>query len=178
MEFIRVGDKLLSKEKLYRSIDRILSLRASGASQQETADQVGVDRTFVSRLETLAEVRKGGRLAVIGFPISNKHELLQVCQDFGVDYTFLMTDKERWDFVQSVSGLALLNLVMEIIAKLREYEVVVMIGSDMRIRLAEAVFGDAVIGVQIGTSPIKKDVYYAPEQLVQLISNIKGGTGQ
>ena len=108
--------------------------------------------------------------------MENKLELEQVCQKYGIDYVLLMTDQERWQFVESVNGLALMNQLMEIIASLHEFEVVVMIGSDMRIRLAEAIFGDAVIGVQLGESPIKKDVYYSPDDLEELILSIKGGS--
>ena len=57
--FFRIGDKLLNRTKLDRIIDRIFELRMSGASQQEVAQRIGCDRTFVSRLEGLAEVRKG-----------------------------------------------------------------------------------------------------------------------
>ncbi|HOB09665.1 MAG: transcriptional regulator [Limnochordia bacterium] len=178
MDVIRIGDKLISREKIHRSVDRILSLRTTGASQQEVANQTGIDRTFISRLETLGEVRKGGRVAVIGFPLANKAELEQVCRDCAVDYHLLLTDQERWQFVDIESGLTLMNKLMEIITKLREFDVVIMIGSDMRIRLAEALFGDAVIGVEIGESPIKQDVYYDPERLAGLISSIKGGTVQ
>ncbi len=176
MDFVRIGDKLISREKLFRAVDRILTLRSAGLSQQEAANQLGVDRTFVSRLEALGEVRKGGRVAIIGFPLENKLELEQVCQPYGIDYVLLMTDQERSQFVESVNGLALMNQLMEIIASLHEFEVVVMIGSDMRIRLAEAIFGDAVIGVQLGESPIKKDVYYSPDDLEELILSIKGGS--
>ena len=100
MSFIRIGDKLINRDKLLRTIERILSLRSSGLSQLDVAEQIGVDRTFISRLEALAEVRKGGPVAVIGFPVKNKEELLTVCQQYGVEYTLLMTEKERWDYIR------------------------------------------------------------------------------
>ena len=49
-----------------------------------------------------------------------------------------------------------------------------MIGSDMRIKLAEAILGDKVIGFEIGESPITQDVYIQPKQLEDLITTIKG----
>ncbi|NLJ74744.1 MAG: helix-turn-helix domain-containing protein [Firmicutes bacterium] len=174
MDFYRIGDKLLSKEKLLRTIDQIFSLRLSGLSQQDVAQRVGCDRTFISRLETLAEVRKGGSIAVIGFPLANVDELKDVCRSLGVDYTFLMTDAERWTFVQSLSGQDLLNWLMELMSKLRDYETVVMIGSDMRIRLAEAILGDNVIGWQIGESPITEDVHISSDELMEIIGMTKG----
>lgn len=150
-------------------------MRAAGFSQQDVADKIGVDRTFVSRLETLAEVRKGGSIAVIGFPLENCAELKEVCNKYGVDYSFLMTDKERWQFIESKSGLTLLNFLMELLQELRNFDIVVMIGSDMRIQLAEALLGDNVIGVELGKSPMKHDIYYAPDALIELISSVKGG---
>jgi len=173
-EFFRVGDKLLNRDKLDRIVDRIFELRMSGLSQQDTAQRVGCDRTFISRLESLAEVRKGGSVAVIGFPVTNKAELLEVCGSLGVEYTLLMTDSERWDVIQSFDGQSLLNWVMGIIAEMSEYDHVVMIGSDMRIRLAEAILGERLFGVMIGRSPITEDFYMSPEKLKELIISIKG----
>ena len=174
MEFTRVGDKLVSKEKLMRTIERILALRSSGMSQQEVSQKIGVDRTFISRLEALAEVRKGGSVAIIGFPLENKQELVQVADEHAIDYTFLMNDEERWTFIRSLNGKELLDDLMGLITKLRDFDVVIMIGSDMRIRLAEALLGDKVIGVQLGQSPIQEDVYFDPHRLKDLILSVKG----
>lgn len=173
--FIRVGDKLINKEKLSRAVDRILTLRSSGLSQQDVAEKIGVDRTFISRLEALAEVRKGGPVAVIGFPLQNKQELLEVCKSYGVEYTLLMTEKERWEYIEAQSGLEFLNHLMEIISELQDFDVVIMIGSDMRIRLIEAMLGDKVVGIEIGESPIKEDITFPADKLIKLISNVKGG---
>ena len=86
-DFFRIGDKLLNRTKLDGIVDRIFDLRISGLSQQEVAQRVGCDRTFISRLESLAEIRKGGSLAVIGFPLGNTEELEHLCQELGVEYT-------------------------------------------------------------------------------------------
>ena len=173
MSFIRIGDKLINRDKLLRTIERILSLRSSGLSQLDVAEQIGVDRTFISRLEALAEVRKGGPVAVIGFPVKNKEELLTVCQQYGVEYTLLMTEKERWDYIEAQSGLEFLNHLMKIIADLQDFDTIIMIGSDMRIRLAEAMLGDKVVGVEIGKSPIREDIFVPADKLIKLISNVK-----
>ena len=77
---LRVGDKLINRQKIYRTVDQILMLRRQGLSQQETANQVGVDRTVISRLENMGEVRKGKSVALIGFPIDNCEELRQVAR--------------------------------------------------------------------------------------------------
>lgn len=174
MDFYRVGDKLISRSKLDKTIERILDLRASGMSQQEVAHKVNVDRTFISRLEAIAEIRKGGALAVIGFPIGNKEEISAIAQEMGVEFTFLMTDEERWNFIQSLSGQDFLNYIMELMTRLRDFDSVIMIGSDMRIRLAEVILGGKVIGVELGKSPIEGDVYFEPEDFREIIAKVKG----
>ncbi|NMB00278.1 MAG: helix-turn-helix domain-containing protein [Firmicutes bacterium] len=173
-DFFRIGDKLLNRVKLDRIVDRIFSMRISGLSQQEVAQRVGCDRTFISRLETLAEVRKGGSLAIIGFPLGNKDELSELCQELGVEYTMFMNDVERWDLIESFDGKSLLNWLMDLMLEMSEYDHVIMIGSDMRIKLAEAILGDKVVGVVLGPSPIEEDFYLKPEELRDLITSIKG----
>jgi transcriptional regulator with XRE-family HTH domain len=173
-DFFRVGDKLLNRVKLDRIVDRIFQLRVSGLSQQEVAQRVGCDRSFVSRLESLAEVRKGGSLAVIGFPLANTQALLELCQELGVEYTLLMNDVERWEMIESHDGKSLLNWLMQLMLEMSEYDHVIMIGSDMRIRLAEAILGDKVLGVLLGASPIEGDCYLSPQQLRKLIISVKG----
>ena len=122
----------------------------------------------------MAEIRKGGSVAVIGFPLANVEEIKEVCDSLGVEYTLLLTDEERWEFIESMSGQQLLNWLMELMSDMRVYDNVIMIGSDMRIRLAEAIFGDMVIGVEIGKSPIKEDVYVSPQKLTEMITTIRG----
>ncbi|NLL42078.1 MAG: helix-turn-helix transcriptional regulator [Firmicutes bacterium] len=172
--FFRIGDKLLNRDKLDRIVDRIFQLRVSGLSQQEVATRVGCDRSFVSRLESLAEVRKGGSVAVIGFPLGNTSELARICQELGVEYTLLLNDLERWELIESHDGKSLLNWLMQLMLEMGEYDHVIMIGSDMRIKLAEGIVGDKVLGVVIGESPIEGDVHYSPEKLRELITSIKG----
>ena len=75
MDFVRIGDKMVSREKIHEAIDAILARRSKGQSQSEVAADLGVDRTFISRLETLGELRKGGSIALIGFPIANCDEI-------------------------------------------------------------------------------------------------------
>ena len=81
MDFYRIQDKMVSREKLMATVTRILELRSRGLSQQETADRLKVDRTFISRLETLGELRKGQTIAVIGFPILNKAEIQELAEN-------------------------------------------------------------------------------------------------
>lgn len=170
---IRVGDKIINKQKVFDTIERMFTMRQQGVSQQETANQLGIDRTVVSRLETLGEIRKGGQIALVGFPIRNREELAAAAQEEGVEFIFLLTENERWKFVQQKSGAELFNEIMQIIARLRTYDIVIFIGSNMRIKLVETLLDKEVIGIQIGESPIAEDKYFSPTDLRSIIRHIR-----
>ena len=172
LEFIRIGDKLVDRARVYKAVDKILDLRAKGLSQQEAADQVGIDRAFVSRLESLGEVRKGARIALVGFPVGNKEEIRKVAEEEGVDFVLLLNDVERWAYLRERSGQEVFNEIMAIITKLKSYDTVVFIGSDMRVGLVESILGNRVVGVEVGTSPIKGDRYVEPESIRKILRSI------
>lgn len=169
----RIGDKIVNRQKIHQVIDQILELRGQGMSQQEVANQLGIDRTFVSRLETIGEVRKGARIALIGFPIKNCPELEAVARQEGIDYCLLMSEQERWHFVESKTGVELFNQITEMIALLRQYDIVIILGSNMRIKLVETLLDKEVIGIQIGESPIADDRYVNPEELRAIIRQLR-----
>lgn len=170
---LRIGDKIINRDKIHRAVDTMLELRARGMSQQEVANKIGIDRTVISRLESFGEVRKGGRIGLIGFPIKNCDELANVARQEGIDYILLMSDKERWDFVQSKSGLELFNEIMEIIATLRNCDIVIILASNMRINLVRALLDKEVIGIQIGESPIAEDKYVNPDDIRAIIRQLQ-----
>lgn len=170
---LRIGDKIVNRQKIHHTIDRILELRRDGLSQQDVAGQVGVDRTFVSRLETIGEVRKGGRVALIGFPVKNCEEIYEVARQEGIDFCLMLSEQERWDFVQTKSGIELFNTIMDIVANVRKHDIVIIIGSNMRIKLMETLLDKSVIGVQIGESPIAEDKYVNPEDIRALIRQLR-----
>lgn len=170
---IRIGEKIINKEKIHQTIDAVLEMRGKGFSQQEAANRVGLDRTVISKLETLGEVRKGGLVAIVGFPIKNCAELCEMARQEGVDYSLLLSEKERWDFVQSKSGVELFNDIMKIIATLRKYDIVIMVGSNMRIKLMETLLDKEVIGMEIGASPIADDKYVDPEKVREIIHQLR-----
>lgn len=171
---MRIGEKLIDKERLYKAVDKILDFRSRGLSQQEAADQVGIDRAFVSRLESLGEVRKGARIALVGFPVGNKDEIRKVAEEEGVDFVLLLNDEERWAYLREKSGQEVFNEIMAIITRLRTYDAVVFIGSDMRVGLVESVLGSRVVGMVIGTSPIRGDKYVEPEAFREVIRRVTG----
>ncbi|MDH7478551.1 MAG: transcriptional regulator [Syntrophomonadaceae bacterium] len=175
MGLIRIGEKVINRHKIESSLDRILELRAQGLSQQDVANRLGLERSFISRLEGLGEVRQGARVAVVGFPVANKDEIQQLLEELGVECVLLMTDRERWDFVSQKTGVELLNAVMGLMMELRTYDVVVVLGSDLRIRIAQALLDKEVIPVKLGDTPIATDQYVDPGYLREILTACRSG---
>ncbi|HET7560169.1 MAG TPA: transcriptional regulator [Limnochordia bacterium] len=155
-EFWRIGGKLISRSRIARRIDQLLELRAGGASQSEAAGRIGTDRSFVSRLEALGELRKGGRTALIAHPIKNKEELVRLAESYGVEMVLVLNNEERWRYIER-DGAALFNSITELMSDVKAFDSVVLIGSDRWVRLAERLLGDAVIAYELGSSPIEGD---------------------
>lgn len=177
MDFYRIGEKLVSRDKIIRAVDRMLDLRQQGLSQTDVASRLKIDRTLVSRLEALGEVRTGGPIAIVGFPVANKAEIQAVADEEGVDYTLLFTDEERWAFVQQKDGLSLFNDIMDILIRLRQHRTVIVIGSEFRVKLAQGLIDGQVISVPLGRSPITGDRTVDIDLLRSVIRRIKGTEG-
>lgn len=172
MELVRIGNKVVDRSKLHSIVDEILELRAQGLSQQHVAAKLGLHRPFVSRLEKMGELRKGKTIGVLAFPIANKAELDKVLHEEGVDFSVVLTDKERWEFIGNKSGVELFNETMDIITKMRTYDIVIVIGSNYRIKLCEATLDKEIVGIEIGKSPIEKDKYVDVEKIRGLIKQL------
>lgn len=174
MELLRIGDKVISKTRINKAINEILDMRVLGMSQQEVGERLGIERTFISRLEGLGEIRKGQSIAAVGFPIKNKEEVESVLKAFGVEYWLLMSEKERNFFVNECSGEQLSNRIMELINKFRRYDAVIVMASDYRNKIARGMLDNQVIEMDIGKSPIKEDVAVNPDVLAQILKTLKG----
>lgn len=174
MDLVRVGEKVICRRKINQIIEDILDFRVKGLSQAEVAARMGTDRTFISRLESLGEVRKGKRIAVVGFPVLNKEEINDLLVKEGVEFIFLMSEDERWEFVREKSGLDLLNSIMDLIALAHSFDQVVILGSNKRIKIIAAVLDKEIVGFEIGESPIKEDKYVNPVEFLEVIQAIKG----
>lgn len=173
MDFIRIQDKIISWQKIEHTLQKALQMRAKGFSQQEVADRLAIDRTFISRLEGIGELRKGQRIACIGFPLSNKEEITEILEKEGVDFILLMNEQERLDFINNRSSRELLNVIMDLIVEARKYEVVICIGSDERIKILAGVLDGQVLCVEIGTSPITEDKWVDPNEIRKILRSIK-----
>lgn len=148
MDLVRIGDKLIYRERVIRAVDEILRLRERGYPQQEVAKRLGIDRSFISRLERLGEVSKGASIALVGFPIANKEEILRVAAAEGVDYTFLLTDQERWEFLER-PGMDLFNEIMALSAEIRKHHVVIILGANRPAQFIQALLAREVTAIQL-----------------------------
>ena len=173
-EFLRIGDKIVDKKKAFRAVDRILTARAAGSSQQEAADKVGVDRSFVSRLEALGEIRRGGKIALVGFPVANKAEIEKAAREEGIDFVLVFTDEERWAFVNRPSGADLFHDLLRIVYEVRSCDVVLLLGSDKRLEiLAELVQDKTVIPISLGSSPMTRDAHVDPRVIRDMVDRVR-----
>ncbi|HBY56857.1 MAG TPA: transcriptional regulator [Candidatus Atribacteria bacterium] len=173
MQFIRIGEKIICKEKLNREIEKILELRTKGITQEGVARKLGVERTFVSRLESLGEIRRGKKIALVGFPIKNKEELTHLAEELGIEYVFLLTQEERFEFIKKKGKSELFNEIIEIIVNLSDFDLIIFLGSDMRVPVVEKIFSVQVIGIVIGHSPIKESKYVNPKRIIEIVRQVK-----
>ena len=171
-KIVRIGEKLVSVDRAQRLLERVLKLRAEGLSQQEVARRFAIDRSFVSRLETIGEVRKGKRVAVVGFPVANKEELETICHDLGLEFTLLMTNRERWGMVSGKEALDFFNEILELITRLRDYEILVMATSERWYRLAEALLDCQIFFVSLGSTPVQQDCLVDPVRFRLLLEQV------
>ncbi len=172
MEFIRIGDKVISKSKIQKEIDRILDLRAKGCSQQEAADLRGIDRSFISRVESIGEILKGRNIGVIGFPIKNKEQILASLHERGIFSCLIMSEAERMHFVGDRTGAELVNEIMTLLGEFRNYDTVIVMASDRRGRLIQALLDQQVILLDIGSSPLTEDVHIEIERLEEVLDAV------
>jgi hypothetical protein len=62
---------------------------------------------------------------------------------------------------------------MEIIVNLADFDLIIFMGSDMRVPLVEKIFSVQVIGIVIGHSPIKESKYVDPKEIIEIVKQAK-----
>jgi hypothetical protein len=168
----RIGEKLISLDKVVHQVEKALALREKGHSQQETATKFQLDRSFISRLESIGEIRKGRRVAVIGFPLANSSELTEICMTFGLDFSLLLDNRKRWEMVQDKQALDFFNQILEIVTRLREYDTLIMITSEKWFQVAEALLNLQIIFISLGPTPINDDHAVDPQKLWDALEQV------
>ena len=171
MRFYRVGDKVVGRDKLVERIEGILTDREGGATQHEAAAAHGVDRSFVSWLETLGEVRRGKRVALVAFPVANVADVRRVCDEHGVEMTLVVSQAEREGFEAGRADMVF-NLVLDTLADLKDFDVVIILASTKRTGAIEKILGREVISRPLGPSPLRHDVEVDLEELSDLLDAV------
>lgn len=171
MRFYRIGDKVVSREKVFELVSEILEARESGATQEEAARAHDVQRTFVSFLESLGEVRRGKRVALIGFPIANCDEVRDVCDRYAVEMCLVFSQEQRED-LEAGPADRMFNLVLETLAQLTGFDVIIILASDRRVGPVEKILGREVVAISLGPSPLRHDVRVDVAELEALLAGI------
>ncbi len=172
LETTRIGTKIISRKKIDRMIDKLLALRSQGFSQQEVSNRLGVERSLISRIESVGEIRKGKRTALVGFPIYNKEDVYTLCQKLGIDYVWVMDNEERWGLIRDRKALDFFNLVVNVIADLKSYDLIFLLSSDNWYKVAEAFLDNEIIFWEIGKSPIQENCQIELKQLEEDILKV------
>lgn len=171
MKLYRIGDKVISEDKLRDAIAAILEDREAGATQDDAAKSHGVQRSFVSFLESLGEVRKGSRVALVGFPIANAEEVKALAENHALDFVLVLSQEER-EYIESGEVTTVFNTLLETIATLRDYDTLVLMASDWRIKTMERILGTEVVGIPLGPSPLREAVTVDLGQLDEILSGV------
>ncbi len=158
-ELIRIGSKVVSRKKINLMVQEIMYWRSRGYSQDSVAEKLKIDRTFISRLEKAGEVKKGTRVAVVGFPLENKKELEALALQAGAEYVWLLNNRERWELIEGVSAMDFFNYTMEKINRLKEFDAVILLTSEKWYGIASALLDNRVIFFNLGSSPLKEDCW-------------------
>ncbi len=176
--FFRIGEKLISLDKAFRVAEKALQLREQGISQQETSRRLCLDRSFVSRLEAIGEIRKGSRIAAIGFPLANSKEISEVCREYGLEFYLILNNRERWEMVQDKQALDFFNRMLDLVARLRQFDLLVMITSNKWYHLAEALLEIQIIHLDLGPSPIEEDLVFEKWRLEDTLKQVTKQQGR
>ncbi|MFY9114951.1 MAG: helix-turn-helix transcriptional regulator [Dethiobacteria bacterium] len=171
-DIVRVGTKIINRKKIYRTIDKLLNLRSQGLSQQEVADRLDLERTFISRVETVGELRKGERVALIGFPVANKEEIMALAHKLGIEFVWLMSNEERWGLIRDRQALDFFNTVVNLITQLKSFDLIILLSSEKWNRVAEAFLDNEVFFMEIGPSPLEQDCHIDTEVLQKELEQI------
>lgn len=171
MRMYRIGDKVVSRDKLFAALDDILEHRESGATQEEAARHAGVQRAFVSFIETLGEVRRGPRVALVAFPVANCDEVRELGRRYALDFVLAISQSER-ESIESGDATTVFNTLLETLAALRDFDTLVLIASDQRIATIERILGAEVVAMELGTSPLREDQHVDLRELDELLSAV------
>ncbi|MBS4020933.1 MAG: helix-turn-helix domain-containing protein [Dethiobacter sp.] len=172
MDYVRIGEKLVSLEKIFETVKLITKMRSDGLSQQEVATKLKLDRTFISRLENIGSIRRGGRIGFISFPVANKDELHAMADRNGIEQRLILSNQERWQLVEQKSGMEFFNQMMSVIEGFRQCDTVLVFCSSKWNNLAGVLLDNQVLTREIAPTPVTGDIYVDPQEVEKVLVNI------
>jgi hypothetical protein len=91
----------------------------------------------------------------------------------------LAVSQAERESIESGNASDVFNRLLETLALLRDFDTVVLVASDWRIKTIERILGTEVVGVTLGQSPIREDVQVDLAELDDVLSGVmssrKGG---
>lgn len=140
---IKIGDKIISLDRASDLIDRIFDMRSNGSTQEEVAKTLGVERSFISHLEGIGEIRKSKEIAFIGSGVKDPAAVKQIVHGLNFEHVFINND-----------GRALIGEALAVLSKLKEIDFIIFLGPETEHKLLESVLDKKIIGI----SPEKESV--------------------
>ena len=131
-----IGDKVISLERANALVDKIFDLRSSGSTQAEVAKMLGVERSFISHLEGIGEVRRSKEIAFIGSGVGDGKRVDMMARELGFEHVFINDD-----------GMARIEDALGVLAILKDIDFIVFLGPAAEHKLLETVLDKKVIGV-------------------------------
>lgn len=153
MELIRIGEKIINRERLYRLVDDILALRSNGATQQDVADTLDLGRPFISNLERLGEVRVGRKVALVGFSIDNQQDVKRIAKNWGIDSVHLFNGEFLSKSLAGTDRLnerGILKRLLKALSGLRGFDLLIFLGQEKEGTLLEKTLGIQVFSIPVG----------------------------
>ncbi len=138
-----IGDKVISLERANALVDRIFDLRSTGSTQAEVAKMLGIERSFISHLEGIGEVRKSKEIAFIGSGVVDSERVDGVARDLGFEHVFINAD-----------GMTRIEDALGVLTILKDIDFIIFLGPATEHRLLETVLDKKIIGI----APAKEEV--------------------
>ncbi len=135
---IKIGDKVISLERANVLVSKIFDLRSNGSTQEEVAKLLGVERSFISHLEGLGEIRKSKEIALIGSGVAHPKKVETQARELGVDHVYLNNN-----------GMARIEDALQILAMLKDIDFIVFLGPVAEHRLLQVVLDKKIIGLPL-----------------------------
>jgi len=115
--------------------------------------------------------------------VANADEVKALASKHALDFVLVLSQDER-ESIESGDATRVFNQLLETIATLKEYDTLVLLASDWRIRTMERILGTEVIGIPLGPSPLRTDVPVDIADLDTVLTSVlsarrsRGGQGR